>query len=88
MTPPPPTARAYNPEFYFDTPNPIRVLPGSNYSYILQWTQKEPRAVDRILGYWINLRQVGGRCLCGSRPRSALICRGCPGCSGLHGASR
>nr|XP_023648898.1 MAM domain-containing glycosylphosphatidylinositol anchor protein 1 isoform X2 [Paramormyrops kingsleyae] len=52
------SARAYNPEFYFDTPNPIRVLPGSNYSYILQWTQKEPRAVDRILGYWINVRQM------------------------------
>ncbi|XP_035291077.1 MAM domain-containing glycosylphosphatidylinositol anchor protein 1 [Anguilla anguilla] len=52
------SARPYNPEFYYDTPNPIRVQKDNNYSYNLQWTQKEPTAVDRIVGYWINC-QVG-----------------------------
>ncbi|KPP72237.1 hypothetical protein Z043_108779 [Scleropages formosus] len=51
------STRAYNPEFYYDTPNPISILKDNNYSYILQWTQKEPKAVDRIIGYWINVRQ-------------------------------
>ncbi|MFT7813414.1 MAM domain-containing glycosylphosphatidylinositol anchor protein 1 [Arapaima gigas] len=51
------SARAYNPEFYYDTPNPIRILKDNNYSYILQWTQKKPSAVDRIIGYWISVRQ-------------------------------
>ncbi|XP_035387783.1 MAM domain-containing glycosylphosphatidylinositol anchor protein 1 isoform X3 [Electrophorus electricus] len=53
------TARPYNVEFYFDTPNPIRILKGSNYSYNLQWTQKEPDAGDKIIGYWLNVQQVG-----------------------------
>uniref|UniRef100_A0A8C2HF21 MAM domain containing glycosylphosphatidylinositol anchor 1 n=1 Tax=Cyprinus carpio TaxID=7962 RepID=A0A8C2HF21_CYPCA len=47
------SAQPYNAEFYYDTPNPIRTLK-NNYSYILQWTQKEPGAVDKIIGYWIN----------------------------------
>ncbi|XP_065152190.1 MAM domain-containing glycosylphosphatidylinositol anchor protein 1 isoform X1 [Paramisgurnus dabryanus] len=52
------TAQPYVAEFYFDTPNPIRTLK-NNYSYILQWTQKEPSAVDKIIGYWINVQQNG-----------------------------
>uniref|UniRef100_A0A673JLW2 MAM domain containing glycosylphosphatidylinositol anchor 1 n=1 Tax=Sinocyclocheilus rhinocerous TaxID=307959 RepID=A0A673JLW2_9TELE len=49
-------AQPYNAEFYYDTPNPIRTLK-NNYSYILQWTQKEPGAVDKTIGYWINVQQ-------------------------------
>lgn len=45
-------------EFYFDTPNPIRILKGSNYSYNLQWTQKEPSTTDKVIGYWISVTQV------------------------------
>uniref|UniRef100_A0A668ADT2 MAM domain containing glycosylphosphatidylinositol anchor 1 n=1 Tax=Myripristis murdjan TaxID=586833 RepID=A0A668ADT2_9TELE len=51
------SARPYNAEFYFDTPNPIRILKGNNYSYNLQWTQRDPEATDRIIGYWINVRK-------------------------------
>ncbi|XP_019909389.2 MAM domain-containing glycosylphosphatidylinositol anchor protein 1 isoform X2 [Esox lucius] len=51
------TSRPYNAEFYYDTPNPIRILKGNNYSYQLQWTQREPQATDRIIGYWINVRK-------------------------------
>lgn len=56
--PPYPTAQPYNAEFYFDTPNPVRILRGNNYSYNLQWTQKDPEATDRIIGYWVNIRKV------------------------------
>ncbi|KAJ8340980.1 hypothetical protein SKAU_G00332710 [Synaphobranchus kaupii] len=52
------SARPYNPEFYYDTPNPIRIQKDNSYSYNLQWTQKEPAAVDRIIGYWINCQSV------------------------------
>lgn len=52
------TAKPYNAEFYFDTPNPVRILKGNNYSYNLQWTQKEPKATDLIIGYWVNIRKV------------------------------
>ncbi|KAI1895183.1 hypothetical protein AGOR_G00103670 [Albula goreensis] len=52
------SARPYNPEFYYDTPNPIRILKDNNYSYNLQWTQREPAAVDKIIGYWINCRSI------------------------------
>ncbi|KAJ7340949.1 hypothetical protein JRQ81_004236, partial [Phrynocephalus forsythii] len=58
------SAKAYNPEFYYDTPNPTRKQ-SKNYSYILQWTQKEPDAVDPILSYRLDIRQV--------RPRSIPI---------------
>ncbi|XP_056135309.1 MAM domain-containing glycosylphosphatidylinositol anchor protein 1 [Lampris incognitus] len=51
------SARPYNAEFYYDTPNPIRILKGNNYSYNLQWTQKDPEATDHIMGYWINVRK-------------------------------
>ncbi|XP_030628082.1 MAM domain-containing glycosylphosphatidylinositol anchor protein 1 [Chanos chanos] len=57
------SARPYSAEFYYDTPNPIRILKGNNYSYNLQWTQKEPGAVDRVIGYWISVRQNGQRVL-------------------------
>lgn len=53
-----PTARPYNAEFYYDTPNPVRIQKGNNYSYNLQWTQKDPEATDRIIGYWLNVRKV------------------------------
>lgn len=51
-------AQPYNAEFYFDTPNPVRIQKGNNYSYNLQWTQKDPEATDRIIGYWVNVRKV------------------------------
>ncbi|KAI7805265.1 putative MAM domain-containing glycosylphosphatidylinositol anchor protein 1-like [Triplophysa rosa] len=56
------SAQPYVAEFYYDTPNPIRTLK-NNYSYILQWTQKEPSAVDKIIGYWINVQQNGQKIL-------------------------
>ncbi|XP_041927429.1 MAM domain-containing glycosylphosphatidylinositol anchor protein 1 [Alosa sapidissima] len=55
------SARPFPAEFYYDTPNPIRVLKGDNFSYNLQWTQREPAAVDRVIGYWINVTQNGQR---------------------------
>lgn len=57
--PPPPPAKAYSPEFYYDTPNPtLSQKQSKNYSYVLQWTQKEPNAVDPILKYRLEVRQV------------------------------
>lgn len=53
------SAKAYSPEFYYDTPNPtLSQKQSKNYSYILQWTQKEPDAVDPILKYRLEVRQV------------------------------
>ncbi|XP_019382546.1 PREDICTED: MAM domain-containing glycosylphosphatidylinositol anchor protein 1 isoform X1 [Gavialis gangeticus] len=53
------SAKAYNPEFYYDTPNPtLSQKQSKNYSYILQWTQKEPDAVDPILRYRLEVRPV------------------------------
>lgn len=55
----PPPAKAYSPEFYYDTPNPtLSQKQSKNYSYVLQWTQKEPDAVDPILKYRLEVRQV------------------------------
>ncbi|XP_013875971.1 MAM domain-containing glycosylphosphatidylinositol anchor protein 1 isoform X2 [Austrofundulus limnaeus] len=51
------SAKPYNSEFYFDTPNPVRILTSNSYSYNLQWTQKDPQATDRIIGYWLNVRK-------------------------------
>ncbi|XP_074805204.1 MAM domain-containing glycosylphosphatidylinositol anchor protein 1 isoform X5 [Natator depressus] len=55
-------SKAYNPEFYYDTPNPTHSQKQSkNYSYVLQWTQKEPDAVDPILKYRLDVRQLNQR---------------------------
>ncbi|KAM7173053.1 MAM domain-containing glycosylphosphatidylinositol anchor protein 1 [Macrochelys suwanniensis] len=56
------SAKAYNPEFYYDTPNPtLSQKQSKNYSYVLQWTQKEPDAMDPILKYRLDVRQLNQR---------------------------
>ncbi|XP_069464862.1 MAM domain-containing glycosylphosphatidylinositol anchor protein 1 isoform X2 [Ambystoma mexicanum] len=56
------SAKAYSPEFYFDTPNPIKTVKQSkNYSYVLQWTQREPGAVDPVVTYKLDIRQISLR---------------------------
>ncbi|XP_073527792.1 MAM domain-containing glycosylphosphatidylinositol anchor protein 1 isoform X4 [Phyllobates terribilis] len=53
------TGRAYSPEFYYDTPNPIESYKQSkNYSYLIQWTQKDPGAVDPVLHYKLELKPM------------------------------
>ncbi|XP_052661691.1 MAM domain-containing glycosylphosphatidylinositol anchor protein 1 isoform X3 [Harpia harpyja] len=55
-------SKAYSPEFYYDTPNPtLSQKQSKNYSYVLQWTQKEPDAVDPILKYRLEVRQLAQR---------------------------
>ncbi|KAM4694099.1 MAM domain-containing glycosylphosphatidylinositol anchor protein 1 isoform 2-T2 [Discoglossus pictus] len=52
------TGKAFNPEFYFDTPNPIKSYKQfKNFTYVIQWTQKEPGAVDPVKGYKLEVRQ-------------------------------
>ncbi|XP_032417108.1 MAM domain-containing glycosylphosphatidylinositol anchor protein 1 isoform X1 [Xiphophorus hellerii] len=51
------SAQPYNAEFYFDTPNPVHILKGNNYSYTLQWTQRDPQATDLVIGYWLNVQK-------------------------------
>ncbi|XP_043553281.1 MAM domain-containing glycosylphosphatidylinositol anchor protein 2 isoform X5 [Chiloscyllium plagiosum] len=53
------TGKAYPPEFYYDTPNPLWQNRARVYSYMLQWTQMNPNAVDRILAYRLGIRQTG-----------------------------
>ncbi|XP_075454900.1 MAM domain-containing glycosylphosphatidylinositol anchor protein 1 isoform X2 [Ascaphus truei] len=53
------TGKAFSPEFYFDTPNPIKTYKQfKNYSYLIQWTQKEPAAVDPVTIYELEIRQM------------------------------
>ncbi|KFV73327.1 MAM domain-containing glycosylphosphatidylinositol anchor protein 2, partial [Struthio camelus australis] len=51
--------KAYAPEFYYDTYNPLWQNRPRVYSYSLQWTQMNPDAVDRILAYRLGIRQAG-----------------------------
>ncbi|KAJ7421583.1 hypothetical protein BTVI_17728 [Pitangus sulphuratus] len=53
--------KAYAPEFYYDTYNPLWQNRPRVYSYSLQWTQMNPSAVDRILAYRLGIRQVRSR---------------------------
>ncbi|XP_072347129.1 MAM domain-containing glycosylphosphatidylinositol anchor protein 2 isoform X2 [Scyliorhinus torazame] len=53
------TGKAYPPEFYYDTTNPLWQNRARVYSYMLQWTQMNPNAVDRILAYRLGIRQTG-----------------------------
>lgn len=55
-----PTGKAYAPEFYYDTYNPLWQNRPRVYSYSLQWTQLHPDAVDRVLAYRLGIRQVSG----------------------------
>ncbi|XP_069883598.1 MAM domain-containing glycosylphosphatidylinositol anchor protein 2 isoform X3 [Dipodomys merriami] len=52
------TGKAYAPEFYYDTYNPVWQNRHRVYSYSLQWTQMNPDAVDRIVAYRLGIRQV------------------------------
>ncbi|XP_078190966.1 MAM domain-containing glycosylphosphatidylinositol anchor protein 2 isoform X3 [Callithrix jacchus] len=53
------TGKAYAPEFYYDTYNPVWQNRHRVYSYSLQWTQMNPDAVDRIVAYRLGIRQAG-----------------------------
>ncbi|XP_063774936.1 LOW QUALITY PROTEIN: MAM domain-containing glycosylphosphatidylinositol anchor protein 1 [Pseudophryne corroboree] len=51
------TGKAYSPEFYYDTQDPIETNKQfKNYSYLVQWTQKEPQAVDPVTSYRLELK--------------------------------
>ncbi|KAL2082443.1 hypothetical protein ACEWY4_022261 [Coilia grayii] len=52
------TAKAYAPEFYYDTYSPIWQNRPRVYGFKLQWTQMNPDAVDRIVAYRLGIRQV------------------------------
>ncbi|XP_015206049.1 MAM domain-containing glycosylphosphatidylinositol anchor protein 2 isoform X1 [Lepisosteus oculatus] len=52
------TGKAYPPEFYYDTYNPLWQNRPRVYAYKLQWTQMNPNAVDRIIAYRLGIRQV------------------------------
>lgn len=67
-----PAGKAYAPEFYYDTYNPLWQNRPRVYSYSLQWTQMNPDAVDRILAYRLGIRQV--RREIGSCGRCLLMC--------------
>uniref|UniRef100_A0A8C1TDI2 MAM domain containing glycosylphosphatidylinositol anchor 2 n=1 Tax=Cyprinus carpio TaxID=7962 RepID=A0A8C1TDI2_CYPCA len=53
------TGKAYPPEFYYDTYNPLWQNRPRVYGYKLQWTQMNPNAVDRIMAYRLGIRQTG-----------------------------
>lgn len=56
-----PTGKAYPPEFYYDTYNPLWQNRPRVFDFKLQWTQMNPNAVDRIVAYRLGFRQVGTR---------------------------
>lgn len=56
--------KAYAPEFYYDTYNPLWQNRPRVYGFKLQWTQMNPNAVDRIVAYRLGLRQVGECAAC------------------------
>lgn len=76
-----PAGKAYAPEFYYDTYNPLWQNRPRVYSYSLQWTQMNPNAVDRILAYRLGIRQV--RREAPSCSRCLLVCWALPGLPGL-----
>ncbi|XP_043930192.1 MAM domain-containing glycosylphosphatidylinositol anchor protein 2 [Protopterus annectens] len=51
------TGKAYPPEFYYDTYNPLWLNRPRTYTYSLQWTQMNPNAVDRILSYRLRYKE-------------------------------
>ncbi|XP_063079427.1 MAM domain-containing glycosylphosphatidylinositol anchor protein 2-like [Engraulis encrasicolus] len=53
------TAKAYAPEFYYDTYSPIWQNRPRVYGFKLQWTQMNPDAVDSIVAYRLGIRQTG-----------------------------
>ncbi|XP_006793109.1 MAM domain-containing glycosylphosphatidylinositol anchor protein 2 isoform X6 [Neolamprologus brichardi] len=53
------TGKAYPPEFYYDTYNPLWQNRPRVYGFKLQWTQMNPNAVDRIVAYRLGIRQMG-----------------------------
>ncbi|XP_029448766.1 MAM domain-containing glycosylphosphatidylinositol anchor protein 1 isoform X1 [Rhinatrema bivittatum] len=56
------SGRAYSPEFYYDTPSPVKAQKQpKDFSYVLQWTQREPDAVDPVTSYKLDVRQVNLR---------------------------
>lgn len=54
----PPAGKAYPPEFYYDTYNPLWQNRPRVFDFKLQWTQMNPNAVDRIVAYRLGFRQV------------------------------
>lgn len=76
-----PAGKAYAPEFYYDTYNPLWQNRPRVYSYSLQWTQMNPNAVDRILAYRLGIRQVRGEAP--SCRSCLLVCWPLPGLPGL-----
>lgn len=56
---PSPAGKAYPPEFYYDTYNPLWQNRPRVFDFKLQWTQMNPNAVDRIVAYRLGFRQVG-----------------------------
>lgn len=65
--------KAFPPEFYYDTYNPVWQNKPRTYSFKLQWTQMNPNAVDRIVAYRLGFRQVR-RPRGGSRaPRGSVL---------------
>ncbi|XP_028677452.1 MAM domain-containing glycosylphosphatidylinositol anchor protein 2 isoform X2 [Erpetoichthys calabaricus] len=52
------SGKAYAPEFYYDTYNPLWLDRPRYYVYNLQWTQMNPSAVDQIVAYRLGFKQI------------------------------